>query len=214
MEAERKAKLEAAKPKKTIAEEVGMPKVIKQNIGGEIIEKNADKYIEEIAEGINYDKIPNINEPPGPNQTISPFLSKLGAQIATSKTIKADVSQSMGKGKQRTEYLANNFKNIVENLSPSYFSGLIERAVNSGKEPLLPKGLVQKDVGQGYTSNWYGKKAVGVKSAKTGITSNLKRIRINPNFDFKSKSNIEAFQKAFKSQGRYEGLASQMFKNH
>ena len=210
MEEERRAKLEAAKPKKTIAEKVGMPKVIKQNIGGEVIEKNADKYVEEITEGINYDKIPNINEPPGPNQTISPFLSKLGAQIATSKTIKADVSQSMGKGKQRAEYLTNNFKNIVENLSPSYFSGLIERAVNSGKEPLLPKGLVQKDVGQGYTSNWYGKKAVGVKSAKTGITSNLKRIRINPNFDFKSKSNIEAFQKAFKSQGRYEGLASQL----
>ena len=104
MEAERKAKLEAAKPKKTIAEKVGMPKVIKQNIGGEIIEKNADKYIEEIAEGINYDKIPNINEPPGPNQTISPFLTKLGAQIAKSKIIKADVSQSLGRGKQKAKY--------------------------------------------------------------------------------------------------------------
>jgi len=204
-----------AEPKKPVKEvstatKVGMPKVIKQKVGGKFVEKSADDYIEEIAEGINYEKLPNINEPAGPNQTISPFLSKLGAQIANSKLIKADVSQSMGRAKERVEYLSNNFKNIVENLDPSYFSGLMERRIKSGKEPLLPEGLIQKDIGQGYTSNWYGKKAVGVKSAKTGITSGLKRIRINPNFDFKNKVNIEAFQNAFKSQGRYEGLGSKI----
>ena len=201
-------KSQPTKPVKEVATsvKVGMPKTIKE-YGGEV---DADTYIQSAAEKVNYKELPNITEPAGPNQTISPFLSKLKSKIATSRKYKEEVAQSMGKGKQRGEYLGSNFKNIVESVGAPYFAGLITRKINSGKEVLLPKNLIQKDVGEGYTSDWYGKKAKGVKAAKTGITSGLQRIRINPNFDFKNKANIEAFQNAFKTQGRYEGLAGQI----
>jgi len=206
LEKERKAKAAKNKPKETIASKVGMPLKIKER-GKEI---DSEKYIETAAEKVDYRKLPEISTPPGPNQTIPPFLSKLKSQIATSRKYKEEVAQSMGTRKDYMDYLDKNFEKIVKNLPPSYFSGLIEREIKSGKEVSLPKNLIQKDTGKGYTSNWQGKKAVGTKAAKTGITSGLQRIRLNPNFDFKSKANIEAFQKAFKSQGRKEGLAGQV----
>ena len=130
--------------------------------------------------------------------------------MATDGNVKKDISQGMGGAKDRANYLETNFEKLAKNLDPSYFSGLIEREISKGKKVTLPKGLIQKDIGNGYTSNWYGKKAVGTKAAKTGITSGLKRIRLNPDFNFNNKANAKIFADAFKSQGRYEGLAGQI----
>ena len=206
LEKDRRAKAKEQKPKETTASKIGMPKEVKTPKG----EVESNEYIEEIADRINYKDLPDITTEPGPNQTISPFLSKLKSNIANDGNIKKDISQGMGKAKDRANYLETNFEKLSKNLDPGYFSGLIEREIAKGKKVTLPKGLIQKDVGNGYTSDWYGKKAAKTKSAKTGITSGLKRIRLNPDFNFSNKANAKIFADAFKSQGRYEGLAGQI----
>ena len=206
LEKDRRAKAKEQKPKETTASKIGMPKEVKTPKG----EVESNDYIEEVADRINYKNLPDITTEPGPNQTISPFLSKLKSNIANDGNIKKDISQGMGKAKDRANYLETNFEKLSKNLDPGYFSGLIEREIAKGKKVTLPKGLIQKDVGNGYTSDWYGKKAAKTKSAKTGITSGLKRIRLNPDFNFSNKANAKIFADAFKSQGRYEGLAGQI----
>jgi hypothetical protein len=206
LEKDRQAKAKEKEPKETTASKIGMPKEVKTPSGK--VESN--KYIEKVVNEINFKDLKDITAEPGPNQTISPFLSNLKAKVATDGNVKKDISQGMGKAKERASYLETNFEKLAKSLDPTYFSGLIEREISKGKKVTLPKGLIQKDIGIGYTSDWYGKKAVGTKAAKTGITSGLKRIRLNPDFNFKNKANAKIFADAFKSQGRYEGLAGQI----
>lgn len=206
LEKDRRAKSEEQKPKETTASKIGMPKEVKTPSGK--VESN--EYVEKVVSEINFKDLKDITTEPGPNQTVSPFLSNLKAKVATDGNVKKDISQGMGRAKERASYLETNFEKLAKSLDPTYFSGLIEREISKGKKATLPKGLIQKDIGSGYTSNWYGKKAVGTKAAKTGITSGLKRIRLNPDFNFKNKANAKIFADAFKSQGRYEGLAGQI----
>ena len=206
LEKDRQAKAKEQEPKETTASKIGMPKEVKTPSGK--VESN--EYIEKVVNEINFKDLKDITAEPGPNQTISPFLSNLKAKVATDGNVKKDISQGMGRAKERASYLETNFEKLAKSLDPTYFSGLIEREISKGKKVSLPKGLIQKDIGSGYTSDWYGKKAVGTKSAKTGITSGLKRIRLNPDFNFKNKANAKIFADAFKSQGRYEGLAGQI----
>jgi len=206
LEKDRQAKAKEQEPKETTASKIGMPKEVKTPSGK--VESN--EYIEKVVNEINFKDLKDITTEPGPNQTISPFLSNLKAKVATDGNVKKDISQGMGRAKERASYLETNFEKLAKSLDPTYFSGLIEREISKGKKVTLPKGLIQKDIGSGYTSDWYGKKAVGTKAAKTGITSGLKRIRLNPDFNFKNKANAKIFADAFKSQGRYEGLAGQI----
>ncbi len=207
LEKDRQAKAKEQEPKETTASKIGMPKEVKTPSG----EVESNEYIEKVVNEINFKDLKDITTEPGPNQTISPFLSNLKAKVATDGNVKKDISQGMGKNtKEKVKYLETNFEKLAKSLDPTYFSGLIEREISKGKKVTLPKGLIQKDVGSGYTSDWYGKKAVGTKAAKTGITSNLKRIRLNPDFNFNNKANAKIFADAFKSQGRYEGIAGQI----
>ena len=205
------------KPKKevkvSVAKQVGLPETFaKGNNEG----NSVNDYINKITDNINFSKIADLSIEGGRNQMISPFVRDLRSVVTSeASTLGADIAESMGIGKKYQQHLRDNFESIVKSQNPTYFSGLQARKGD------MPKGMVQKSVGGEFnettgefepkwTSDWIGKETDKGKVSTVGLSSNPEYVRINPNFNFKSKASQDQFINAFKPQMRKRGLATQM----
>ncbi len=213
--------VKSEKPK-TIIDRTGLPKEVEVNNE----KQNTGEYVKEVSLKIRFDKLSDISNVGGPNQSMSNFLRDIRKQVVQSRDIKeGPIYKSMGTGKSLENYYNENFEKIVKNIQSSYFSDIAAREFNKKGSTTLPKGMVQKSVGgqlvkdasgkavdfiPRYTSDWFGKTTDKMIKSLHGVTSQPEFIRINPTFDFNSPANKKAFFETFKAQTRKQGIAGQL----